>query len=261
MKDTQPYLAKLSEELQLRKYSPQTAKAYASVITHFLNSGKAPREFLLQYADHSRSHIRSVYFALKFFYGNVLKEKFDEELPLAKRSGKLPLVLNKEEIQGMIQATLNLKHRLVLMLLYYTGMRLDELRNLQWNDLDFERSLIHLKVTKGSKDRIVFLHDRLKIFIKDFRLQKEGLVLISRRGQKYNQRSIQAIVRTAAKKAEITKKVTPHTLRHSFATHLLEAGADIRSIQTLLGHKNLQTTQVYTHVANRDLSKVAQLLD
>src|SRR3990167_7256657 len=139
MKDLQPYLTKLSEEFQLRKYSPQTAKAYASVISQFLNSGKTPREFLLKYADHSRSHIRSVYFALRFFYKIVLKEDFKEEIPLAKRSGKLPLVLNKEEIQGMIQATLNLKHRLILMFLYYTGMRLDELRNLRWEDIDSGR--------------------------------------------------------------------------------------------------------------------------
>ncbi|MDP3639884.1 MAG: tyrosine-type recombinase/integrase [Nanoarchaeota archaeon] len=260
MDDFQPYLTKLSEELKLRKYSPRTAKAYSSLITHFLNSGKSPREFLLRYTDKSHSSIRTAYFALKFFSTRVLKQNFDEGLPLAKRPGKLPAVLNKEEIHALFQTTLNLKHRLVLMFLYYTGMRLDELRNVKWEDIDVQRGLIHLKVTKGSKERMVFLHERLKTCIQDFKLQKEGLVFRSNLEQQYNPRTIQMIVRIAAQKAGITKRVTPHTLRHSFATHLLEAGADIRSIQTLLGHKSLQTTQIYTHIANKDIKKLADLL-
>ena len=100
----------------------------------------------------------------------------------------------------------------------------------------------------------------MKVFIQDFRLQNKGLVYHSNLGKKYNPRSIQMIVRQAAGKTGITKKVTPHTLRHSFATHLLEGGADIRSIQSLLGHKNLQTTQIYTHVANKNMQKLSELL-
>ena len=260
MEDTQAYLNKLSEELRLRKYSKQTEKAYRSIISHFIESGLAPREFLLKYSEKSRSSIRSAYFALKFFHENVLSQKLNEKIPLAKNKGKLPIVLNKEEINSMLDATLNLRHRLVLMFLYYTGMRLNEIVNLKWEDLDFQRGTIHLKTAKGEKERVIFFHEKLKNFIGYFNLRKDGFIFLSNLSKKYDKRTIQLIVRNAAKKAGINKRATPHTLRHSFATHLLEAGADIRHIQKLLGHANLQTTQIYAHVANKDIKKLAGLL-
>ncbi len=260
MEDMQIYLNKLSEELKLRKYSKQTEKAYISIIRNFLEADLQPREFLLRYTDKSRSSLRSVYFALKFFYENVLTQKFDERIPIAKNKVMLPVVLSKEEVNGMLEATLNLKHRLILMFLYYTGIRLNEMINLKWEDIDFQREVIHLKITKGEKERVVFLHDNLKKFIEYFNIRKEGLILLSNLGSRYDKRTIQLIVRNAAKKAGIKKRITPHTLRHSFATHLLEAGADIRHIQKLLGHANLQSTQIYTHVANKDIKKLAKLL-
>ncbi len=160
----------------------------------------------------------------------------------------------------MVEATNNIKHKLVLMFLYYAGLRLNEVRNLRWQDLDFDREIIHVKAAKGEKERVVFLHPKLKELLKIYRIGTEGLIFLSQRGEKYNKRTIQQIVKHAAKKSEIKKKVTPHTLRHSFATHLLESGADIRYIQQLLGHKDLKTTQIYTHVANKDIKKLANLL-
>ncbi|MCK4429548.1 MAG: tyrosine-type recombinase/integrase, partial [Candidatus Aenigmarchaeota archaeon] len=134
-----------------------------------------------------------------------------------------------------------------------------EVINLTWQDMDFNRSIIHLKETKGHKERIVFFHEKLKELLKN--CSKDGkFILISERGNKYNKRTIQQIVKNQAVKAGIKKKITPHCLRHSFATHLLEAGADIRYIQKLLGHSNLQTTQIYTHVANKDIKNLANLL-
>jgi len=260
MEENQPYMDKLLEELRLRKYSKLTEKSYISLVKSFIESGLTPREFLLRYAEKSRSSIRSAYFALKFFYENVLRQKFDVGIPLAKNQGRLPVVLNKQEINNMFEATLNLKHRLVLMFLYYTGIRLNEIVNLKWSDIDFERDVIHLKVAKGGKERVIFLHHKLKKFIEYFNFKKEGFVFLSNFGKKYNKRTVQMIVRNAANKAEIKKRITPHTLRHSFATHLLEGGADIRHIQKLLGHANLQTTQVYTHIANKDIKKLANLL-
>ena len=260
MGENQAYLNKLSEELRLRKYSRQTEKAYLSVIRNFIESGLQPREFLLRYAEKSRSSIRAVYFALKFFYENVLSQKFDEKIPLAKSKGRLPIVLNKEEVNSMLEVTLNLKHRLVLMFLYFTGIRLNEIINLKWEDLDFQRGIIHLKIAKGEKERIIFFHDKLKRFIEYFNIKKEGFIFLSNFGKKYNKSTVQMIVRNAARKAGINKRITPHALRHSFATHLLEAGADIRHIQKLLGHANLQSTQIYTHVANKDIKKLANLL-
>lgn len=260
MEENQLYLDKLAEELRLRKYSRQTEKSYIYLIKKFIKSGLMPREFLLRYTEKSRSSIRSAYFALKFFYENVLRQKFDERIPLAKNKGKLPIVLNKEEVNRIFEANLNLKHRLVLMFLYYTGVRLNEIINLKWEDIDIQRGVIHLKVAKGEKERIVFLHDNLRKFVEYFNLKKEGFVFLSNFGKKYNKRTIQVIVKNAAKKAGIGKKITPHTLRHTFATHLLEAGADIRHIQKLLGHANLQTTQIYTHVANKDIKNLSKLL-
>lgn len=260
MEDVDVYLQKLSEELRLRKHSRQTEKAYVFIIKRFLDSGLQPREFLLGYTDKSRSAIRGAYFALKFFYEHVLRQKLDETIPLAKNKGKLPVVLSKEEVNRMLEATLNLKHRLVLMFLYYAGVRLNEIINVTWENLDFERGVIHLKVAKGEKERVIFLHEKLKSFMDYFGMKKEGLVFLSNAGKKYNKRTIEVIVGTAAKKAGIGKRVTPHTLRHSFATHLLEGGADIRHIQKLLGHSSLQTTQIYTHVANKDIKKLADLL-
>jgi len=253
-------VGKLIEEIKLRKYSFQTGKAYISVVKRFLKSGQTLREFLLSHSNKSRSTMRQTYFALKFFYENVLHETFDENIPLAKKKMKLPIVLSREEIKKMIETTANIKHKLILMCLYYAGLRLDEVRNLKWQDIDVDRGIIHVKTAKGGKERIVFLHPKLKEMLEIYGANKQGLVFISQMGRKYNKRTIQQIVKIAASRAGIKKKVTPHTLRHSFATHLLEGGADIRYIQQLLGHKNLQTTQIYTHVANKDIKNLANLL-
>ena len=253
-------VGKLNEEIKLRKYSYQTGKAYIAVIKEFLKSGMAPRQFLLEHAGKSRSSMRGVYFALKFFHESVLNEKFDERIPLAKNSLKLPVVLGKGEINNMLASTRNIRHKLVLMLLYYAGLRLGEVISLKWGDIDFGRKLIHIKRAKGEKERVVFLHEKLIDALMANKTGVENLILVSERGKIYNKRTIQLIVAHAAKKSGISKKVTPHTLRHSFATHLLEAGADIRDIQALLGHKNLQTTQIYTHVANKDISRLSNLL-
>ncbi len=253
-------IGKLTEEIRLRGYSSQTGRSYASIVRDFISSGKKPREFMLSCSGKSKSTVRSAYFALNFFYENVLGREFDERIPLSRKSLKLPVVLGKEEVIRMLDSTDNLKHKLIMMALYYAGLRLDETRNLNWKDIDFGRKIIHLKKAKGDKQRITFLHEKLADALKLFGTKDEGLVFVSGRERKYNKRTIQQIVKTAAGKAGIKKNVTPHTLRHSFATHLLEAGADIRHIQQLLGHKDLKTTQIYTHVANRDIKNLANLL-
>jgi len=206
-----------------------------------------------------KNYSNDAYFALKFFHENVMGERFAGSVPLAKNSLKLPVVLGRDEVARMIEATANPKHRNMLMLLYYAGMRLGEAVGVRWEDVDFERELLHVKHAKGGKERVVFLHPKLKEALKP-RDDQTGLVFMSQRGRKYSKRTVENIVGNAAAKAGIAKNVTPHTLRHSFATHLLEGGADIRYIQHLLGHKDLKTTQVYTHVANKDIKKLANLL-
>ena len=253
-------LVALAEELKLRGCSPQTLRSYSNIVGRFLASRMAPREFLLSKSSSSRSTMRCTYFALKFYHEAVLHQEFGEEIPLAKKEGRLPTVLSKEEVHLLISSAGNLKHRLLVAFMYYAGLRLDELIHLEWTDIDFARGTIHLKVTKGSRDRVVFLHGEVAKLLGLCAMQGTGPVFRSNLGRIYNKRSVELIVRNLAKRAGIQKMVTPHTLRHSFATHLLEGGADIRSIQQLLGHRNLQTTQIYTHVANRELGQLAKLL-
>ena len=253
-------VGKLIEEIKLRKYSYQTGKLYISIIKRFLRSGKTPKEFLLSNSNKSKSTVRSTYFSLKFFYNNVLNEKFNENIPLAKKGNKLPIVLNRKEIERMMMVTNNIKHKLILMFLYYAGLRLNEVVTLKWQDLDFDREIIHVKTAKGDQERVIFLHPKLKTTLMIYGLHKEGILFKSQKGKRYSKRTIQQIVKKSAEKADLKKKVTPHTLRHSFATHLLEAGADIRYIQHLLGHKDLKTTQIYTHIANKDIKNLANLL-
>lgn len=254
-------LQKLTEELKLRRYSPKTAKSYINTIKGFLASKQSTRDFLLSYSAKSKSTMRSMYFALKFFHENVLNQRFDAKIPLARKEAKLPIVLSKQEVKGMLSSATNLKHKLIMMFLYYAGLRLDEVRNITWKDIDFDRKIIHLKKAKGSKERVIFLHAKLINGLEILGEEKKGMIFRSQRDSKYTTRTIQQIVKIAAKKGRIRKNVTPHTLRHSFATHLLEGGADIRYIQQLLGHQDLKTTQIYTHVANKNIKNMANLLE
>jgi len=250
----------LIKELNLRKHSKKTKDKYIYYVEKFLKSGQTPKQFLQNYSDKSRNTLRSVYFALNFYYQNVLGYSFNEKIPLTKKKTILPTVLNKTEIKEMIENTTNLQHKLVMMFLYYAGLRLNEVRNLKWENIDFSRKTIQLKIAKGENPRTVFLHDKLITELNKFKVHRVGLIFESNRGKKYSGETIQKIVKNSAKKSGIKKRVTPHTLRHSFATHLLEAGCDIRNIQKLLGHKDLKTTQIYTHVANKDIKNLSNLL-
>lgn len=253
-------VGKLIEELKLRKYSFQTGRAYISVVKNYLKTGKKPREYLLLNSGKSSSSMRNAYFALKFFHEKVLRESFGETVPLARKPVKYPLVLNRGEVEELLAAPGNVKHRVALALLYYGGLRRDEARNLRWEDLDFERRIIHVKNGKGAKDRVVFLHEKLEENLVLYGIRSEGYILQSQRGGKYNKETIYQVAKKTARKTGIKRKVTPHALRHSFATHLLEAGADVVHIQKLLGHRDVRTTQTYLHVANRDLTALAGLL-
>jgi integrase/recombinase XerD len=253
-------LAVLDGELRIRGYSRQTRKTYGSFVGRYLRSGLGVREFLLENSGKAGSTLRTAYFALRFYHDRVEKGGFRWDIPLAKRSGRLPVVLNRGEVQRLFDVSVNVKHRLLLMLLYYGGLRLSEARNLRWEDVDFERGLIHLKSCKGGRDRVVFLHQRLAEAFWAVGVRRVGPVLLSGRGVKYNPRTIEVIVEKAAEKAGVRREVTPHSLRHSFATHLLESGADISHIQKLLGHCDIRTTLVYTHVANKDIQRLACLL-
>jgi len=248
-------------ECRLRGYSNQTISSYLFHIKKFLASKKNPRAFLLELINHKFSDetVRLACFSIKFYLKRL--KLGDVQLPNLKRAKKLPVILSKSEINKMILSSNNLKHRTIIQIGYATGMRASEIINLKWEDIDFKRKLIHIKGAKGKKDRMVILSPKVKKNLFSISKIRKGVVFRTNQNSKYSLRSIQSIVDMASKKSLINKKVTPHTLRHSFATHLLERGTDIRFIKDLLGHSDISTTLIYTKVSNRELSKIKSPLD
>jgi integrase/recombinase XerD len=181
-----------------------------------------------------------------------------------KRESKLPSVLTQNEVENVISSVKNPKHRMFLELLYSSGLRVSEAVSLKKSDIDFDQNIGIVRSGKGKKDRYFIispnLSDRLAKYL--FTRNDENLYIFdSARGGHITVKTAQEIVKKAAKKAKIPKNVTPHTLRHSFATHLLESGTDIRIIQRLLGHKRIDTTQIYTHISTANIKNIKNPLD
>lgn len=267
-------LKKLESELRLRGFSERTIKSYLFHNKKFLDFigdkdiNDINSDDIKSYLSHliskkkSTSTVALVKAALKFHYDDLLKKNIvDFKTP--KISKKLPVVLTKEEIKKIIKAAPTEKSKLMIKLIYSSGIRLSECINLKINDLELEEKIGWVRAGKGKKDRMFILSDNviegIKEFIED--KDKDNYLFTNKKGEKLSARNIQKIVKRAAKKAELTKDVHVHTLRHSFATHLLENGTDIRKIQELLGHANLQTTQIYTKVSTEELKKVKSPLD
>jgi integrase/recombinase XerD len=254
----------IENEAKLRGYSKKTAESYKFYVNKFLQSGRSAKGFLLELINDNKSDetVRAAGFAIKFYLKITNKDSsVIDNLPNVKREKKLPVVLAKEEVEQMIISTKNHNHRTILQIGYGAGLRVSEVINLKWKDIDFKRNTIHIKGAKGKKDRIVMLSPKVKKSLQKLEAEKNGLVFKTTRGKKYTTRTVQLIVRNAARKAQINKNVTPHTLRHSFATHLLEKGTDIRYIRDLLGHSDINTTLIYTKVSTKDISKIKSPLD
>jgi site-specific recombinase XerD len=196
--------------------------------------------------------------AIKFFYHQVLKRQEKMDLQFAKRSKRLPVILSHGEIKKIIEATSNLKHRCLLALAYGAGLRVSEVVNLKIGNLDFERRLIYIEQGKGKKDRVTLLPESLLADLKNLMAGRnpEDYLLPSERGGRLSARTAQAVFYQVLKKSGVKKAVSFHSLRHSFATHLLENGVDIRYVQELLGHNSIRTTQVYTHVTNSNIQNI-----
>ena len=252
---------KLTNALKLRGYSRKTISSYSYWVSRFKQSRTNFEPFLISLSEKglSSSSIRQSGFAIKFYLNLIGKES--SAIPNYKSDKKLPVVLSKKEVENMIISTSNFIHRVIIQIMYGAGLRLSEVINLKWNDIDFGRNIIHIKCAKGRKDRVIILSPKLKKNLIKLSLKKDGLIFVNNRGTKYCARSVQSIISKSAKLAEITKKVTPHTLRHSFATHLLENGTDIRYIRDLLGHSSIRTTMIYTHVSTKNISKIKSPLD
>lgn len=205
--------------------------------------------------------------ALRFLYVELYKKPFViSSLPRPQREKKLPDVLNENEVRQLFLSVDNLKHRTMLMLAYASGLRVSELVRIRIEDIDGQRGLIHIRDAKGKRDRYTVLPESLRgqllAYWKEYRLERKGWLFPGQTLDHHlSERSIQAVLARALKKAGIEKPVSMHTLRHSFATHLLEHGVDLRYIQELLGHQSVRTTEIYTHVSNRVLGKIRSPLD
>lgn len=265
----QYYLTKVEMELKLRNYSPKTIKAYISCLRDYFRYKKRDvghldeeniKSFLLKLQDSNLApqtvnlHLNSI----KYFYRDVLKIPQKISLKFSKRSQKLPIVLSRPEINQIISSISNNKHKLIIALSYGAGLRISEANNLRVCDIDFTKLTIHLKESKGKKDRITVLPEKLVNDLQKLTVLKDSndFVFESERGGKLSTRTLQKVFENALKKSKCNKSATFHSLRHSFATHLLENGVDVRYVQELLGHANIRTTQIYTHVTNPNLKNI-----
>ncbi len=202
--------------------------------------------------------------AIKFYYEKVLGRKKEYfELHRPKKENKLPKILSKDEVKSIFNVTNNLKHKCIMMLIYSAGLRRSELLNLRLTDIDSKRMVININGAKGKKDRISLLSDNLLQLLREYykEYHPKRYLFEGENGGKYSESSVGNILKKSARKAGIRKNVTPHMLRHSFATHLLEQGTDLRYIQELLGHASSKTTEIYTHVSKNAIDKITNPID
>ena len=273
---------RLLEELQRRNYSPSTTRGYILAVKQFAEYfDKSPDQlgaehlrrfqlYLLQEKKLAPGTVEARMSALRFFFKKTLKRRdvrFDD-LPFPKTPRRLPTVLSPEEVTRLIEASTNLMHRTMLMVLYGTGMRRTEVSLLKVADIDSQRMVIHIRQGKGSRDRDVPLSPKLLEALREYWRWKKPKVYLfpSTAGQRgvdapISDKMVWWAVRKAARRAGLSKRIGPHSFRHSFATELLETGTDLRTIQLLLGHARLEDTTVYLHLSRRHLTTAVNPLD
>ncbi len=284
--DVDSYLEKVSTEIKLRGLSKRTIEIYSFFLKKYLESLNVPAEqatrqdvnnFLASLVDIYKNRTRALATSsIRFLYKEILdKPEIIIKIKNPKKQEVLPTILTKEEVQNLINSVKSQKSKLIILFLYATGIRVSELTSLKINDLDLQYSngIVH---GKGGKQRQIYLSknlvEELKLYFNN-KQEKEGNIQSNTSQSPYlfpshkdpqfplTVRNIQKIIKVATKKAGISKKVTPHTLRHSFATHHLQSGTDIRKIQMLLGHARIDTTQIYTNLSNKDLETLKNPAD
>lgn len=270
------FLNKARNIMTSRKYSDDTIETYMHYMEDFFTFiNKNPDfadsddislyfSYLAGEKDVSTSTLNVALSAVKFYYDEISPINFPRGIKRPRKSQKLPEILTKQEISRILSVLDNIKHRAIITLVYSAGLRVSEVVNLKVADLDFDRNSIHIRGAKGRKDRYTILSEKaaqtLNIYIKAMRPNR-WLFPGQKEGTHITRRTAQVVFKKAAKQAKIQKDVSIHSLRHSFATHLLENGTDIRYIQRLLGHKSTKTTERYTHVSNETLRNIQSPLD
>ena len=272
-----PLRQRMIEDLTIRNYSPRTIEVYVDRVAKFAQYfGQSPDQlgpahirefqvFLVQTKKASWTKFNQSVCALRFFYRVCLgKTWMIEHIPFPKQPKRLPVVLSRQEVTRLFGAVSNIKHRTILMTLYATGLRLSEMLALQLGDLDSQRMLLRVRQGKGGKDRYVPLPETLLEHLRRYWKQYRPFTWLFPGADLHaplTASTVQRVCTKAARKAGLSKKVTPHTLRHSFATHHLEAGTNLKTIQVLLGHRNLNTTSIYLHVAAQAPGQSRDALD
>ena len=277
-----PLRQRMLDDLRRRNYSPDTIRGYIRAVQQFAEYfGRSPEQmgaeelrryqlYLLHERKFALGTVENNISALRFLYRKTLK-RHDlalDDLPFPKQPRSLPTVLSQDEVTRLIEAAPNRMHRMLLMLLYATGMRRTEATLLKVSDIDSQRMVIHIQRGKGMRDRDVPLTPKLLEALRDYwRWKKPRVYLfpskVSDPGveRPISDKTVWNVCRAAADRAGIDKKLGPHTLRHCFATHLLEAGADLRTIQLLMGHERLEDTTIYLHLSQRHLHAAINPLD
>ena len=256
---------KMTEDLKIRNYSPRTIEIYVDRVAKFARYfGRSPDRlgtahirqfqiFLVETKKASWTQFNQSVCALRFFYGICLGKKWTiEHIPFPKQEKKLPVVLSRAEVKLVFDALSNVKHRTILMTLYATGIRISEALALQVRDLDRQRMTIRIRQGKGGKDRYVPLSETLlEQLIRYWRQYRPSSWLFPGvdKDRPLTKSAVNQVCTRAGRKAVPSKTVTPHTFRHTFATHHLEAGTDLKTIQIILGHRSMSTTSIYLHVA------------
>lgn len=271
-------IEKFTQWLSSKRYSPSTIKTYSEALKSFLvfYREKAIQEIsnddvIIYTNDYilknnlSASYQNQIVNAIKLYFKTVRETKVEiEKIHRPKRAKLLPNVLSKEEIKLILNAHSNIKHKMMLSLIYSCGLRCGELLALQPKHIDSKRNIVLLKNAKGQKDRILPLSPKILEMLRDYyKVFKPTTYLFEGQtaGISYDSRSLQLVLKQALHKARITKPATLHWLRHSFATHLLESGTDLRYIQELLGHSSSKTTEIYTHVSTKSIQQIKSPFD
>ncbi|MFN5149296.1 MAG: tyrosine-type recombinase/integrase [Flavobacteriia bacterium] len=271
-------IVRFEHYLQSKRYSLNTIKVYAETLRiffrYFTNKSieQISNEDLIVFNNEyilknnfSSSYQNQLVNAVKLYYSAIQHKRIDVDLVHRPRREKtLPNVLSKEEVKRLLNASTNLKHRTMLSLIYACGLRRSELLNLTFADIQSARNILLIKQSKGKKDRIVPIGNKIIQQLREYYLlyrPKYWLFEGQSAGEQYSAKSLQNILKLSVSKSGISKPVTLHWLRHSYATHLLESGTDLRYIQELLGHSSSRTTEIYTHVSTHEIKKIISPFD
>lgn len=271
-------LSKLKLWMKHKRYSTSTINTYLEaaksflIFTHPKPINSITNDDVVHFVNAyiiknglSFSYQNQVVNAIKLFFREVVRCSLDvDKIERPRREHKLPNVLSKEEIKQILNAHSNIKHRAMLCLIYACGLRRGELLNLKPTDINSKRGLLIIKQAKGRKDRVTPISNKVIEMLREYyKMYKPKTWLFEGQnpGEQYSEKSLQSVLKQALEKAKIKKTVTLHWLRHSYATHLLEAGTDLRYIQELLGHKSSKTTEIYTHVSTKNLQNIKSPFD